>query len=224
VLVTLFDITRIVEAEAHQRTLVQELNHRVRNMLTVVAAITKQTLNRSRSPEDFAQALQGRIQALAGSYSLLSRENWGNVFIEEVLGNELGQYRDEADGRIAIDGPPIAFKPSAALSLGLIVHELATNATKYGALADPKGRVAVDWTLDGGERRNLTLTWRETGGPVVKKPKHKGFGTELIEREVSGTFGGEAVFDYASRGLVVRISVPLGSGNLSPVPMAEASS
>src|SRR5262245_39572299 len=222
VLVTFFDITRVVEAETHQRMLVQELNHRVRNMLTVVAAITKQTLNRSRSPEDFAQALQGRIQALAGSYSLLSRENWGSVSLDEVLGSELGQYRDEADGRIAIDGPPIAFKPGAALALGLIVHELATNATKYGALADRKGRVAVGWAIDDGARHNLTLTWRESDGPAVKKPKHKGFGTELIAREVSGTLGGQATFDYAPDGLTVRIVVPLDPGKLSPASEPDA--
>src|SRR5262245_26950896 len=222
VLVTFFDISRMVEAEAHQRALVQELNHRVRNMLTVVAAITKQTLNRTRSPEEFAQALQGRIQALAGSYSLLSRENWGNVSLDEVLGNELGQYRVEADGRMAIDGPPIAFKPVAAVALGLIVHELATNATKYGALADRKGRVAVGWAIDDGARHNLTLTWRESDGPAVKKPKHKGFGTELIAREVSGTLGGQATFDYAPDGLTVRIVVPLDPGKLSPASEPDA--
>jgi len=222
VLVTFFDISRMVEAEAHQRALVQELNHRVRNMLTVVAAITKQTLKRTRSPEEFAQALQGRIQALAGSYSLLSRDNWGSVSLDEVLGNELGQYRADADGRIAIDGPPIAFKPVAAVALGLIVHELATNAVKYGALSDSKGRVAVDWAIHDGARRNLTLTWRESDGPAVKKPKHKGFGTELIAREASGTLGGHATFDYAPDGLTVRIDVPLDPGKLSPASAPDA--
>ena len=222
VLVTFVDISRVVEAEAHQRTLVQELNHRVRNMLTVVSAITKQTLKRSRSPEEFAQAIQGRIQALAASYGLLSRENWGNVALQEVLANELAQYREEAADRIAMDGPSIAFKPGAALSLGLIVHELATNAVKYGSLADPKGRVSVDWKLDGGERRTLTLTWRESDGPAVEKPKHKGFGTELIEREVRGTLNGEVVFDYVPDGVQVRIAMPLDGGKLSPVPAPQS--
>jgi two-component system CheB/CheR fusion protein len=224
VLVTFFDITRMVEAEAHQRMLVEELNHRVRNMLTVVGAITKQTLAKSASPEDFTEALQGRIQALAKSYGLLSREQWGSVSLHDILLNELEPYRQESDGRLVLDGPPVAFKPAAALALGLVVHELATNATKYGALSNSEGRVTVGWSIGGGERRSLALTWRESDGTAVKKPKRKGFGTELIEREVSGTLGGKAAFDYAADGLKVRISIPLDSANVSPRPTAGTSS
>jgi two-component system CheB/CheR fusion protein len=218
VLVTFFDITRMVEAEAHQRMLVEELNHRVRNMLTVVGAITKQTLAKSASPGDFAEALQGRIQALAKSYGLLSREQWGNVLLRDILLNELEPYRQESEARLELDGPPVAFKPAAALALGLIVHELATNATKYGALSNSDGRISVGWRVDQGERRSLALTWHESNGAAVNKPKRKGFGTELIEREVSGTLGGKAAFDYAADGLKVRISIPLDSGNVSPAP------
>jgi len=214
VLVTFFDITKLVQAEDHQRTLVEELNHRVRNMLAVVAAITKQTLARSRSPEDFADTFQGRIQALATSYGLLSREQWGNVALESILLNELDQHRQEGDRRITLEGPPISLKPAAALALGLIVHELATNAVKYGALGTGDGRVSVTWKIDGGARRNVALTWQEFNGAKVKKPKHKGFGTELIEREVSGTLGGTAAFDYAPGGLQVRISMPVDGGNV----------
>jgi two-component system, chemotaxis family, CheB/CheR fusion protein len=220
VLVTFFDITRMVEAEEHQRMLVEELNHRVRNMLTVVGAITKQTLAKSVSPDDFAEALQGRIQALAKSYGLLSREQWGTVSLRDILLNELEPYRQESEARLALDGPPVALKPAAALALGLVVHELATNATKYGALSNTDGRVSVAWRIDRGERRGLALTWRETNGAAVKTRKRKGFGTELIEREVSGTLGGKAVFDYAADGLKVRISIPLDSANVSPQPAA----
>jgi two-component system, chemotaxis family, CheB/CheR fusion protein len=214
VLVTFFDITKMVQAEEHQRTLVEELNHRVRNMLTVVSAIAKQTLAKSRSPQEFAHTFQGRIQALATSYGLLSREQWGNVSLESILRNELDQHQQEGDQRIALDGPPVAFKPAAALALGLIVHELATNAVKYGALAAAEGRVSVSWNIGGGARRNVALTWRESNGAAVKKPKHKGFGTELIEREVSGTLGGTAAFDYAPGGLQARITIPVDGGNV----------
>jgi two-component system, chemotaxis family, CheB/CheR fusion protein len=224
VLVTFFDITRMVEAEARQRTLVEELDHRVRNMLTVVAAITKQTLAKSASPDDFAAALQGRVQALAKSYGLLSRQQWGSVSLRDILLNELEPYRQESEARLALDGPPVALKPAAALALGLVVHELATNATKYGALSNSDGRVSVGWRIDRGERHSLALTWRESNGAVVKKPKRKGFGTELIEREVSGALGGKAAFDYAADGLKVRISIPLDSANVSPQPAAGPSS
>jgi two-component system, chemotaxis family, CheB/CheR fusion protein len=224
VLVTFFDITRMVEAEARQRTLVEELDHRVRNMLTVVAAITKQTLAKSASPDDFAAALQGRVQALAKSYGLLSRQQWGTVSLRDILLNELEPYRQESEARLALDGPPVALKPAAALALGLVVHELATNATKYGALSNSDGRVSVGWRIDRGERHSLALTWRESNGAVVKKPKRKGFGTELIEREVSGALGGKAAFDYAADGLKVRISIPLDSANVSPQPAAGPSS
>jgi two-component system CheB/CheR fusion protein len=215
VLVTFVDVTRIVEAEAHQRTMVEELNHRVRNMLTVVAAITKQTLARSRSPREFAETFEGRIQALSTSYALVSRENWGDVALEDVLLNELAQYRDESPGRIVWKGPPVAFRPATALAMGMIVHELATNATKYGALSTPAGRVSVSWTIEEKDGSALVLKWSESEGPGVKKPKHRGFGTELIEREASGTLDGQATFDYAPQGLQARISIPFNADKVS---------
>jgi len=183
-------------------------------MLTVVSAISQQTLSRSRNPDEFARTFQGRIQALAKSYGLLSREQWGEVPMEQVLLNELEQYRDESDGRVVLDGPPVALKPATALALGLMIHELATNATKYGALSNVDGRVAVTWIIDGNPR-NLTLTWNESGGPPVKKPRRKGFGTELIQREVTGTMGGQVSFDYAASGLQTRLSMPLDGSVVS---------
>jgi two-component system CheB/CheR fusion protein len=211
-------LMRILPYRTRLNVLVEELNHRVRNMLTVVAAITKQTLAKSASPEKVAEVLQGRIQALATSYGLLSREQWGSVSLLDILFNELAQYCQESDARIVLDGPAVVFKPAAALAVGLIVHELGTNAIKYGALSNSDGRVAVRWSIDGGERRNVALTWRESNGAAVKKPKRKGFGTELIEREVTGTLGGDVAFDYAHGGLQVRFSIPIDSGNTSPAP------
>src|SRR5262249_39716255 len=110
-----------------------------------------------------------------------------------------------------------AFKPTAAVALGLIMHELATNATKYGALAKPDGQVAVTWSIDGSSRRTLALDWRESGGGPVARPKHKGFGTELIEREVKGTLGGKLDLAYARDGLQARITIPLDASNVAPM-------
>jgi len=217
VLVTFFDITKMVEAEEQQRTLVQELNHRVRNMLTVVSAITQQTLSRSHSPEQIAVTLKGRIQALATSYTLLSREQWGDIPLQDILLNELTQYRQESRDRIVLAGPPVSVKPAAAVALGLVVHELATNAIKYGAFAATNGRVSVTWNIEG-EGPVLVLNWSEAAGPVVKPPDHKGFGTELIEREVSGTLGGNITFDYAPDGLRAHIALPFDSDKVVLVP------
>jgi two-component system CheB/CheR fusion protein len=214
VVVTFFDITRLVEAEARQRTLVQELNHRVRNMLTVVSAIAHQTLARSGSPEAFVAAFQGRIQSLAHSYGLLSREHWGDVLVQDILDNELAQYREDADDRITLDGPAVAFKPSAALGLGLVFHELATNATKYGALSTPDGRISVRWQVESRSSRTLVIDWREAKGPRVRKPKRQGFGTELIEREVTHTLGGKLTVDYAAGGLQVQIAIPFSHNKI----------
>ena len=214
VVVTFFDITKLVEAEARQRTMVEELNHRVRNMLTVVAAIANQTLAKSASPEQFAEAFLGRIQSLAMSYGLLSRDQWGDVLLQDILNNELGQFREGTEERIALEGPLVAFKPNAALALGLVFHELATNATKYGALSRSDAKISVSWNVESSSARTLVLTWRETGGPRVHPPARKGFGTELMEREVGITLGGQLTLEYLPDGLVAQIAIPFITNNI----------
>ena len=216
VLVTFPEVTRLVESEAHQRMLIEELNHRVRNMLTVVSAIASRTLAKSPSPEDFTQAFQGRIQSLAKSYTLLSREQWADVDLQEIVLTELEQYREGSRDRIVVDGPPVAFKPNAAVALGLIVHELATNATKYGALSKPEGQVTVTWRIDGSSRRALLLDWRESGAGSIATPKRRGFGTELIEREIGGTLGGKLERKYPATGMRATMVIPLDGGNVAP--------
>src|SRR5262249_38794361 len=143
VIVTFFEVTKMVEAEAQQRTLVEELNHRVRNMLTVVGAITQQTLGRASSLEEFGASLLGRIQSLAKSYGLLSREQWAPVSLSDILKVDLEDYQRERRERVSMAGPDVSFKPQAALSLGLVFHELTTNAVKYGSLSKDKGRLSV---------------------------------------------------------------------------------
>src|SRR5262245_10558557 len=217
VLVTFVDVTNIVEAEAHQRTLVEELNHRVRNMLTIVGAIANQTLSSTETPEHFTDAFLGRIQSMARAYDLVSREEWGEVSLQDLLTNVFGSYAGNGNDRIKFGGPEIAFAPSQALALGLIVNELVTNALKYGALAKGKGRVSVTW---GVEKGRLVITWLERDGPKVSKPARRGFGTELIERELKSTLGGRVTFDYAPAGIEVQISIPYGSRYVSGVGRA----
>src|SRR5262249_53279142 len=159
--------------------------------------IANQTLAKSASPEVFAQAFMGRLQSMGKSYALVSRENWNEVSLNDILMNELQDYSAERDGRIRIGGPEGMFAPPQALALGLVFHQLATNAVKYGALAKSKGRVAVTW---GMEKGRLIITWLERDGGKIGKPARKGLGTELIERELKSTLGGSVTFDYAPAG------------------------
>jgi two-component system CheB/CheR fusion protein len=205
VLVTFVQVTKMVEAEAHQRTLIEELNHRVRNMLTVIGAIAKQTLVRTSSPERFTEAFLGRLQAMANSYNLIAKEQWGSVALQDILRTELASF---SASRITLDGPAVTFKPAHAVALGLVVHELATNAAKYGAFASAAGRLSATWRIEDGR---IVLDWVETGGPQAKPPERRGFGTELIERQVASALDGKAVLHYAPEGLRVQLSIPVTS-------------
>jgi two-component system, chemotaxis family, CheB/CheR fusion protein len=208
VLVTFVNVTNMVEAEAQQRTLVEELNHRVRNMLTVIGAIANQTLARSENPEAFTEAFLGRLNSMGKSYALVSRENWGDVSLSDIIMSELQNFAGERQGRVSIGGPEIAFAPPRALALGMVFYELASNAVKYGALSRPKGRISVTWEVEKGR---VILVWLERDGAKVSKPSRKGFGTELMERELKTTLGAKVSFDYAPAGLEVQISIPYDS-------------
>ena len=206
ILVTLVDVTTLAAAEERHRTMVEELNHRVRNMLAVVSAIANQTLRTSKSPAAFAEAFTGRIRAMGSSFSLVSRENWRDVSFEEILSTQLAPFKAERDGRLQLSGPRVLLKPTTALSMGLVVHELATNAVRHGALSKNDGRLSVTWRLDNS---SLQVEWKEVGGPIPKRTVKKGFGSELIERELRSILGATAHLDYTAGGLTATISIPL---------------
>jgi two-component system, chemotaxis family, CheB/CheR fusion protein len=210
VLLTFVDVTKVVEAEAHLRTLVEELNHRVRNMLAVVCAIATQTLARSRSSKDFTKAFLGRIESMAKSYGLVANRQWGDVSLDAIVMTELESYGGEAKDQITIKGPSLLLDPRRALALGLVFHELATNATKYGALSKAKGRIAVSWAVKNG---CLVVDWRESEGPKVRQSGRRGFGTELIERQIKSALNGEVQFNCRPDGLAVRISIPVAGSD-----------
>jgi two-component system CheB/CheR fusion protein len=220
VIVTFIDVSGIVEAEAHQRTLVDELNHRVRNMLTVVDAIAKQTLAQTRSPEEFAAAFSGRVQAMGTSYGLVSREKWNEVSLRDIVCEQLEPHQLSDDERIEIKGPDIYIKPASALALGLVIHEFTTNAVKHGSLSQPEGRVFINWSVEHASLPLLVLQWTESGGPPAKNPTRKGFGTKLIERELTHTLGGSAQFNYGDDGFEAKISLPFDSKVMSLGPSA----
>jgi two-component system, chemotaxis family, CheB/CheR fusion protein len=207
VVVTFVDVTGLVEAEEHQRLLVAELNHRVRNMLAVVVALAKQTLSGDRPTQEIREAFIGRVQSMANAYTLISQENWHAVGLRDILTVELEPYLDDAD-RVAIEGPPVMCRPATALALSLVVHELATNAAKYGALSQADGSLAIRWTVEGGE--TLVLEWRERSGRGFEAPARKGLGSKLIERQMKSFPGASMEFDQAEEGLQARFAIPVG--------------
>jgi two-component system CheB/CheR fusion protein len=201
---TFVDITNIVAAEDQQRMLTAELSHRVKNTLAVVASITERSL-----PEGEAKAdLIGRLHALGHTHDLLAEGGWTEARLRDVIWTELAPHAAADSGNIALSGPPIMLKPQAALFLALVIHELTTNAAKYGALSVAEGRIEVDWTIAGDRPPRLELTWTEQDGPRIERLLRRGFGTELIERGIRFELEGDAKLEVAGGSLRCRIIIP----------------
>ncbi len=212
VVATFVDVTSLARSEEQQRSLVCELNHRVKNTLNVILAIAQQTLARAASPEEFSKSFFARLTAMSRSHELLSHENWGEVSLEQVVRMALTSYVPNGNARVSVSGPATLLQPELALSFGVVINELATNALKYGALSNESGRVTVEWSVapgEGDESPALALTWRESGGPPVTAPAKMGFGVKVIKREVEYSHSGAAQFDFAEGGLTARFEVPL---------------
>ncbi len=212
-LITFVDVSSIVQAEHHQRLLVDELNHRVKNMLTVVISLATNTLRRATSLDAFRDVFLGRIHALTAAYTLLSRDGWSPISLREVLTEELKPFMAEKVSSL-LTGPLVLLQPRAALALGMAVHELTTNAVKYGALSVPEGNVGVTWSVEDrtGQER-LVINWIERNGPAVAPPAHRGFGMTLIERAFAHDVRGEARIEFEPDGLVATLCAPL-AGNI----------
>ena len=209
-LITFTDVTGMVQAEQHQRTMVDELNHRVRNMLTVVLSIATQTMRQSKDLDEFFDSFSGRVNALAGAYTLVSRDNWTDVPLRDVLLEELRPFAAKGTDRYTLSGAPVFLRPRGALALGMIMHELVTNAVKHGALSVPGGTVSLQWQVeprDGEER--LICAWTEQDGPPVASPDRRGFGLSLIERSMKYELKGEATVTWQPEGLTVTLTMPL---------------
>ena len=200
------DVTETVRSAERQKLMIDELNHRVKNTLATIQSIAVQTARSHADPATFAESFQARLMALSHTHNLLTRSHWEGADLDAIL-----QHETEAHGshRVTLNGPPVALEPAAALSLGMIFHELATNAAKYGALSALEGRVMVDWAVVDQTRPALRLSWREIGGPPVAPPERRGFGSRLIERNVRHDLAGEVKLAYASDGFSAEFSVPL---------------
>ena len=206
------DVTEARRAQARQHLLINELNHRVKNTLATVQSMILQTLRSDATPEQMAQILQSRVLALSAAHDVLTRENWESALLHEVVAGAVTPYEGMGEGLFDIHGPRVRVAPRLALSLAMALHELATNAAKYGALRRPEGRVGIRWRLD--DDAQLELEWRETGGPPVTAPTRRGFGSRLIEQGLARELGAEVLLDFAPGGVVCRMSAALADGGV----------
>jgi light-regulated signal transduction histidine kinase (bacteriophytochrome)/CheY-like chemotaxis protein len=193
-------------AQERQELMIAELNHRVRNILSLVRGLIAQSKDAAGSLEEFASVLGGRIQALARAHDQITSLNWAPVALKSLVESEAGAYLGARAGRVRLDGPDVALDPKAFSTLALVVHEMMTNSAKYGALADSTGQVEVQWSLDQGSR--LIIEWKESGGPPVKPPARRGFGTTIIERSIPFDLNGDAELRFDLLGVQARFVVP----------------
>ncbi len=205
----LVDITERKRAEEQQALMVRELHHRVRNTLATVQAIMGSTARTAETIEDFKTALIARIGALAKTHRLLADEE-REVAFGDILHNELDAFDDGSDGRITLTGPEVFLSSQLAVSLGMAVHELTTNAAKYGALSVYGGKVDVTWSVTiEAARRRLDFDWVESGGPAVAAPSRQGFGSRLLEFVLPGQIQARTSIDYRADGVRLHCSVPM---------------
>ena len=202
------DITERKEAEERQVLLAREVDHRARNALALVQSIVR--LTRSDTVKSYIAAVDGRIGALARAHTLLAQSRWQGADLGRLVEEELAPYRAAADdGRIVANGPDVSLEPRTAQTLALALHELSTNAAKYGALSVASGRVEVNWEL---QPDSLVLHWSESGGPVAKPPPTPGFGIRVISTSIERQLEGKADFDWRPKGLNCSLRVPRGDG------------
>ncbi len=217
------DVTERKRDEEHIQLLLREVNHRSKNMLSLVQAIAQ--LTASSGPQDFVQRFGERIRSLSAAQDLLIKHEWKAVPLADLIRLQLSHFADLIGRRIALSGPALSISPAASQTIGMALHELATNAAKYGALSNESGRIAIEWDLqaNGAAEPKFMLSWAETGGPPVAKPQRRGFGSKVTSGMVEDSVGAEVSVDYAPSGLVWRLECRASNiidGRLpSPVPV-----
>jgi PAS domain S-box-containing protein len=204
-------------AEAHQRLLIAELNHRVKNTLAIVQSVAQQTFREEPDVEEARRAFEGRLAALSSAHNVLTRRNWEHAYFTEIVENAFAPFHPPGSGRAIMIGNEMRIEPRTAVSLAMAFHELATNAVKYGAWSKDSGTVVVKWQVrdtEGGPR--LHLLWREEGGPPVLMPSRNGFGSRMVERALAGELDGSVRLVFDRAGLRCEIDAPLPSAPEPP--------
>jgi two-component sensor histidine kinase len=192
------------QGEAQISILAREAEHRAKNLLANVKAMVR--LSQADTIDDFKEAIEGRIEALANVHSLFAKSRWTGAELGSLIKQELLPYSREGQMRTQIGGPTVMLKPDVAQAMAVALHELATNAAKYGALSATKGQVHIEWSLV--EDGQLTLRWTEVGGPPISPPTRKGFGTHVMEAMIRGHVGGDVRLDWHTEGLECKIALP----------------
>lgn len=206
------DITAQKQREEHVRFLMRELTHRSKNLLAVIQAMARQSLSLQTDPKDFVGRFSERLSSLAGSHDLLSNDDWAGASLTQLIRSQLQHFGDLMDSRILIEGNDVILKPEAAQNIGIALHELSTNAAKFGALSGETGTVTISWSIagmDGASR--VHLIWREQDGPRVEAPDHRGFGRTVMERIAGQSLGGQSRMEFAPEGVVWELDVPAKS-------------
>ena len=202
------DITARKDNEEHLRLVMRELTHRSKNLLAIIQALARQTARYADSIDGFLNQFTARVQALSRSHDILVQEGWHGAYLADLLRSQIGPYVDQEKPQASWEGPPVRLRPEAAQSLGLALHELASNAAKYGALSAPTGRVCIQWTIAGPNNDGIEIVWSEQGGPPVGVPQKHGFGSLVIERNLPRSLESEVELRFLAEGARCRIKIP----------------
>lgn len=203
------DISENKHTADNTRLLLRELNHRVKNTLAMIQSVARQTIRQNPDPRDFIEAFSGRLRTISDAHVLLADRDWSGIQLYEVLASQLGPGFRTAPDRAEVKGDDVKLPADHALGLGLILHELTTNAHKYGAWSGPNGTVHIEWEIKREPTRGLALTWRESGGPPVSEPGEYGLGNRLIERSLAKVLNSQVKLSFEPTGVIADIWVPL---------------
>ncbi|MEO8883129.1 MAG: HWE histidine kinase domain-containing protein [Devosia sp.] len=203
------DVTEAREAADQTRLLLRELNHRVKNTLAMIQSLARQTLRQKPDPQAFIDSFSGRLRTLSDAHTLLADRDWSGIGLVELMQSQVAPYLIHSPDQLVISGDDLRLPPDHALGLGLVLHELSSNAVKFGALSSAAGKVNVSWTVKTDIAPQLELLWKESGGPTVVPPTETGFGTRLIERSLDKVLGSDVALTYPAEGAEARITLPL---------------
>jgi two-component sensor histidine kinase len=204
------DITERKRNEAHVKLLIAEVNHRAKNLLAVVEGVAVQTTKHG-DPATIASRLSERIRGLAAGQDLLVKSEWQGIYVSDLVESQLAHFKDLFGTRVSLDGPPARLTPEAGQGIGMALHELSTNAAKYGALSNGEGRVRIAWQVTTGLKPLFSISWREDGGPAVAAPAHAGFGKIVIGRMAEAAVQGIATINFLANGLSWDLTAPVES-------------